>query len=120
MEPLVSVIVPVYNIGNYLPRCLDCIEMQTYKNLEIILVDDSSTDGSGEFFDEFCKRNERFCVIHHEKSTGVSGPRNTGLKAAKCEYINLNDSVTVSTMGIKALPILLYGGKSKGMYRMVL
>ena len=78
-EGLVSVIINVYNCKEYLPTSLESVRQQTYKNLEVILVDDASTDGSGEFCDEFCKQDERFRVIHHEKNTGVSGPRNTGL-----------------------------------------
>lgn len=92
MEPLVSVIINVYNCKDYLPTSLGSVRQQTYKNLEVILVDDCSTDGSGEFCDEYCKQDERFRVIHHETNTGVSGPRNTGLKAAKGEYIYFMDS----------------------------
>lgn len=92
MEPLVSVIINVYNCKDYLPTSLGSVRQQTYKNLEVILVDDCSTDGSSEFCDEYCKQDERFRVIHHEKNTGVSGPRNTGLKAAKGEYIYFMDS----------------------------
>ena len=89
---LVSVIINVYNCKEYLPYSLESVRQQTYKNLEVILVDDASTDGSGEFCDEFCKQDERFRVIHHEKNTGVSGPRNTGLRAAKGDYIYFMDS----------------------------
>lgn len=92
MEPLVSVIINVYNCKDYLPTSLGSVREQTYKNLEVILVDDCSTDGSGEFCDEYCKQDERFRVIHHETNTGVSGPRNTGLKSAKGEYIYFMDS----------------------------
>lgn len=89
---LVSVIINVYNCKDYLPTSLGSVRQQTYKNLEVILVDDCSTDGSSEFCDEFCKQDERFRVIHHETNTGVSGPRNTGLKAAKGDYIYFMDS----------------------------
>ena len=92
MEELVSVIINVYNCKEYLTYSLESVRQQTYKNLEVILVDDASTDGSGEFCDEFCKRDERFRVIHHEKNTGVSGPRNTGLKNAHGDYIYFMDS----------------------------
>ncbi len=92
MEPLVSVIINVYNCKEYLPTSLGSVREQTYKNLEVILVDDCSTDGSSEFCDEYCKQDERFRVIHHETNTGVSGPRNTGLKAAKGDYIYFMDS----------------------------
>lgn len=89
---IVSVIINVYNCKDYLPTSLGSVRHQTYKNLEVILVDDCSTDGSGEFCDEYCKQDERFRVIHHETNTGVSGPRNTGLKSAKGEYIYFMDS----------------------------
>lgn len=92
MSELVSVIINVYNCKEYLPTSLESVRQQTYKNLEVILVDDASTDGSGEFCDEFCKQDERFRVIHHEKNTGVSGPRNTGLREAKGDYIYFMDS----------------------------
>lgn len=89
---LVSVIINVYNCKEYLPISLESVRQQTYKNLEVILVDDASTDGSSEFCDEYCKRDDRFRVIHHEKNTGVSGPRNTGLRVARGEYIYFMDS----------------------------
>ena len=92
MSDLVTVIINVYNCKEFLPTSLESVRQQTYKNLEVILVDDASTDGSGEFCDEFCKQDERFRVIHHEKNTGVSGPRNTGLRAAKGDYIYFMDS----------------------------
>lgn len=92
VDELVSVIINVYNCKNYLPISLESVRQQTYKNLEVILVDDASTDDSGEFCDEFCKKDERFRVIHHEKNTGVSGPRNTGLKNAHGDYIYFMDS----------------------------
>lgn len=90
-DGLVSVIVNVYNCKEYLPTSLGSVRQQTYQNLEVILVDDCSTDGSGEFCDEYCKQDERFRVIHHEKNTGVSGPRNTGLRNAHGEYIYFMD-----------------------------
>lgn len=91
-DGLVSVIVNVYNCKEYLPTSLGSVRQQTYQNLEVILVDDCSTDGSGEFCDEFCKQDPRFRVIHHEKNTGVSGPRNMGLRNANGEYIYFMDA----------------------------
>lgn len=91
MLDLVTVIINVYNCKEYLPTSLESVRQQTYKNLEVILVDDASTDGSGEYCDEYCKQDERFRVIHHEKNTGVSGPRNTGLRNANGEYIYFMD-----------------------------
>ena len=64
MEPLVSIIVPVYNVEVYLPHCLRAISEQTYKNLEIILVDDGSTDSSGVLCDDFAVEDSRAKVIH--------------------------------------------------------
>ena len=87
MSELVSVIVPVYNIEDYLQRCLACIEMQTYKNLEIILVDDGSTDGSGRLCDEFAAKDSRARVIHHPENRGLWAARNTGQDAAHGEYL---------------------------------
>ena len=92
MAELVSVIINVYNCKTYLQKSLDSVREQSYRNLEVILVDDCSTDGSGEFCDAYCKQDVRFRVIHHEKNTGVSGPRNTGLKNAKGDYIYFMDA----------------------------
>ena len=91
MGDLVSVIIGVYNCKTYLPNTLNSVREQSYRNLEVIVVDDCSTDGSGEFCDDYCKQDNRFRVIHHEKNTGVSGPRNTGLRNAKGEYIYFMD-----------------------------
>ena len=88
---MVSIIINVYNCKEYLPTALESVRQQTYRDLEVILVDDCSTDGSGEFCDEYCKQDERFRVIHHEKNTGVSGPRNTGLRVATGEFICFMD-----------------------------
>ena len=78
MEPLVSVIVPIYNVEEYLPRCLDSIVSQTYRNLEIILVDDGSPDGCGTICDRYAESDSRIRVIHQE-NTGVAAARNAGL-----------------------------------------
>lgn len=90
-NPLVSVIVPVYNVENYLRRCLDSIVCQTYKNLEIILIDDGSTDESGKICDEYAKKDERIKVIHKENE-GLSSARNTGVDNAKGKYVTFVDS----------------------------
>ncbi len=92
MGDLVSVIIGVYNCKAYLQKAFDSVREQSYRNLEVIVVDDCSTDGSGEFCDEYCMQDERFRVIHHEKNTGVSGPRNTGLRNAKGDYIYFMDA----------------------------
>lgn len=90
-QETVSVIVPVYNIEDYLPRCLACLEMQTYKNLEIILVDDGSTDGSGRICDEFASKDSRARVIHHPENIGLWAARNTGQDVATGDYIWMPD-----------------------------
>lgn len=90
-EPLISVIVPVYNTKDCLQKCVNSIINQTYKNLEIILVDDESTDGSGELCDSFCAIDSRIRVIH-QKNQGVSAARNAALDAAGGEYIGFVDS----------------------------
>ena len=90
-EPLVSVIVPVYNVEDYLPRCLSAISEQTYHNLEIILVDDGSTDGSGAICDQFAGLDSRARVIH-QPNTGLWAARNAGHDAAKGEYLFFPDA----------------------------
>lgn len=88
--PLISVIVPVHNLEKYLVRCIESIIGQTYKNLEIILIDDGSTDTSGQIIDEFKKKDNRIKVIHKENG-GESNARNTGLRMATGEYIAFCD-----------------------------
>lgn len=89
--PLVSVIVPVYNVEPYLRRCVDSIINQTYKNLEIILVDDGSPDNCGQICDEYAKQDTRIKVIH-QKNSGLSIARNNGINIANGEYILFIDS----------------------------
>lgn len=90
-NPLVSVIVPVYNVEQYLDECLNSIRQQTYENLEIIVVEDCSTDNS---LNTFIKHSEdpRVKLIQHEKNSGLSAARNTGIDAAKGDYIMFVDS----------------------------
>lgn len=90
-DGLISVIVPVYNVEEYLPQCLDSICTQTYKDLEIILVDDGSTDSSGAICDQWAEKDPRIRVIH-KKNGGVSAARNEGLKAATGALIGFVDS----------------------------
>ena len=90
-EPLLSVIVPVYHVKKYLGRCVDSLIGQTYKNLQIILVDDGSNDGCGEICDEYAKKDSRVQVIHKENG-GLSDARNAGMKRAIGEYIAFADS----------------------------
>ncbi len=89
-KPLISVIVPIYNVEKYLDRCVQSIVDQTYKELEIILVDDGSPDNSPEICDEWAKKDGRIKVIH-KKNGGVSSARNAGLDAARGEYIGFVD-----------------------------
>lgn len=90
-EPLVSVIIPVYKVEKYLNRCVDSIINQTYKNIEVILVDDGSPDKCGEICDEYAKNDERIVVIHKENG-GVSQARNVGVAACHGEYVSFVDS----------------------------
>lgn len=86
-----SIIVPVYNVKNYLSDCLDSILNQTYRDFEMILVDDGSTDGSGELCDQYAAQDERISVIH-QKNQGLSVTRNHGIARAKGEYLMFVDS----------------------------
>lgn len=91
MDKLVSVIVPIYNSKEYLPRCVESIQQQSYKNIEIILVDDGSTDGSGLICDMFAEKDNRIKVIH-KSNGGVTSSRKEGLNIAKGDYIGFVDS----------------------------
>lgn len=88
---LISVIVPVYNVASYIRVCLDSICGQSYRNLEIILVDDGSTDASGRICDEYARRDSRIVVIHKQNG-GLADARNAGLAAANGYYIGFVDS----------------------------
>lgn len=89
--PTISVIVPVYKVEEYLPACIRSILRQTYRDFELILVDDGSPDRCGAICDEFAKLDERIRVIH-QKNGGVSGARNSGLDIAQGKYICFIDS----------------------------
>ena len=90
-EPLISIIVPVYNVEPYLRRCLDSIVSQTYKNLDIIIIDDGSSDGSEDICDQYSARDRRIRVVR-QKNAGLSAARNVGLDIAKGEYVQFVDS----------------------------
>lgn len=91
MQNLVTVIVPVYLVENYLPRCVDSLLNQTYKDIEIILVDDGSPDKCGEMCDEYAKKDDRVRVIHKENG-GLSDARNVAIPLAQGHYITFVDS----------------------------
>ena len=82
--PLITVIIPVYNVERFLSKCIDSVLNQTYKNTEIILIDDGSPDNSPKICDEYAKKDRRVNVIN-QTNTGVSAARNSGLKIAKGE-----------------------------------
>ncbi len=88
---LCSVIVPVYNVEMYLPKCLNSIISQTYKYIEIILVDDGSTDKSGNICEEYAKKNNKIIVVH-QSNKGLSAARNAGITVASGQYIVFVDS----------------------------
>lgn len=88
---LVSVVVPIYNVEKYLEKCVESLRAQTYKNIEIILVDDGSPDHCGKMCDEYAGEDTRIKVIH-KKNGGLSDARNAGLEAASGKYILFTDS----------------------------
>ena len=90
-RPLVSIIVPVYNVERYLNRCIKSIITQEYKELEIILVDDGSLDGCPLLCDKWAEQDKRIRVVHQANS-GLSAARNTGLEMMSGEYIAFVDS----------------------------
>lgn len=88
----VTVIIPVYNVEQYLGSCLDSVMAQTYKNLEVIVVDDASPDGSGAIAEDFAAKDERIKVIHKNVNHGLSAARNVGIKNATGDFIFFIDS----------------------------
>lgn len=90
MEELISIIVPIYNVEKYIHRCVDSIINQTYKNIEIILVDDGSLDNSGTICNEYKKRDKRINVIH-KNNGGLGFARNSGLDIASGKYVTFID-----------------------------
>lgn len=88
---LISVIVPVYNVKNYLKDCISSIISQSYRDIEIVIIDDGSTDGSGVICDEYAKRDNRIIVIH-QKNKGLSAARNAGLDISSGDYVCFVDS----------------------------
>lgn len=88
---MISIIVPVYNVEPYLRKCLDSILDQTYRDLEILIIDDGSTDGSGAICDEYAGKDDRIKVFHTENK-GLSAARNLGLDNATADWIGFVDS----------------------------
>lgn len=99
MDKLISVIVPVYNVERYLDKCVNSIVDQTYKNLEIILVDDGSPDNCPQMCDEWAKKDSRINVIH-KQNAGVSAARNDGVRAAKGNFISFVDADDIIQPGM--------------------
>ena len=91
INPLISVIVPVYKVEQYLRRCVDSVLTQTYQNLEVVLVDDGSPDKCGTICDEYAKKDRRIGVIHQE-NRGLSAARNAGLDVCTGEFVTFVDS----------------------------
>ena len=88
---MISIIVPVYNTAPYLPQCLDSLVNQTYRDIEIICVNDGSTDNSPDILKAYAERDSRILVIHQE-NLGLSGARNKGLESARGEWVMFVDS----------------------------
>lgn len=85
-ERVVSIIVPVYNVEAYLPECIDSLLGQTYPHLEVLLIDDGSTDGSGKICDDYAQRDSRVRVVH-KANGGLSSARNAALPLVSGEYL---------------------------------
>ena len=90
----VSIIIPIYNVESYIIECLESVFSQTYKDIEVIVVDDCGTDNSMLLVQQFVSTHDSstFIIIHHDKNKGVSAARNTGIKAATGEYLYFLDS----------------------------
>lgn len=92
MKNLVSVIIPIYNVEEYLEKCLDSVINQTYTSLEIICVNDCSPDNSAKILQDYARKDDRIKIVNHEKNGGISAARNSGLDVAAGEYIYFIDS----------------------------
>ena len=101
MEVKISVIIPVYNVERYLAQCVDSVISQSYKNLEIILVDDGSSDNSPQICDDFAKQDSRIKVVH-KVNGGLSSARNAGIEIAGGDYLLFLD-----WSGLRALSKIL-------------
>lgn len=99
IHPILTIIVPIYNVGKYLSRCIDSILYQDFTDFELILIDDGSSDNSGNICDEYAKKDNRIVVVH-QQNKGVSSARNRGLDIARGEYITFidpDDSIELNT-----------------------
>ncbi|MDF7663246.1 glycosyltransferase [Bifidobacterium sp. ESL0763] len=110
-EPLVSIIVPVYNAADYLRRCVDSILAQSHTNLEVILVDDGSSDGSAQVCDEYAAADQRVTVIH-QANGGIGRAQNAGLDAAHGSYIAFSDNDDI--LDRRNIELLLHALTSTG------
>ena len=91
MKDMISVIMPVYNVAQYLPQSIESVLNQDYRNMELILIDDGSKDASGEICDRYARSDSRVRVIH-QKNGGAAAAKNAGLRAASGEYLSFVDS----------------------------
>lgn len=94
-EPLISVIVPIYNVEKYVRKCLDSLKGQSLKQIEVICIDDGSTDNSGKIADEYITEFgvwPEFRIVHHKKNRGLSAARNTGIDESQAEWLMFVDS----------------------------
>ena len=103
-QPVISIIVPVYNVESYLRQCLDSILMQDFNDYELLLIDDGSPDNCGNICDGYASKDPRIRVIHQENG-GLSAARNTGLDNSASEYIAMVDSddILLSTRYLSTL-----------------
>lgn len=107
---LISVIIPIYNVEQYLPRCIESVRNQTYQKIEIILIDDGSTDRSSEICDKYAGEDSRIKVIH-KSNGGLSSARNSGLKCAQGEYVffvDADDFIDKKTFSVLQEKLELY------------
>lgn len=108
VQPLISIVVPVYNVKQFLTKCLNSIISQTYSNLEIIVVDDGSTDGSATICDDYAKKDKRISVIHKENG-GLASARNAGNVVTSCDNVRTYcRRITVAAGSPDVLKTLLF------------